>query len=425
MTDNKLRITVNISRAVFELKSHIKQQAKPHAAMLFAPLPSNTKDKTVPTEPFTSAYFKHPIDNERVAVFNAVWQRLGEPGYWWNAEEKSAIAQACRDAKPRAVFERTPTDITTISNSKNNETLSPLCRHVVDKICTEPGDISPAWAKHAIATLGEGAYAEIIAIIILLMPIDLLCTYTETALMPLPSPQAGEPSRCYPENLRDNGAWIRQSSEAINNPELVNVSRAISILPKDNELRRALVDAMYMEGHSFFDTHWERKAVPRYLLEIVATRTSAINECFYCATGHTAIFNIVAKAENTNADLSLLIDNNHTDNTAIDLLLQVTESANRDRHITQEHSAALLKQFNAQGLTEIYSTIAIFNGLNRTSDPSGVPLEDVLLAAMGNKIDQLGLQQFAGHARVKRPGLFRRLLILLSFKLRRLLGAGQ
>lgn len=375
---------------------------------------------------FTADHFSYPVDAGRIDIFNAIWQRLAEPGYWWNAEEKQAIAQACRDARPKAIFERDQRDITTLSNKRENGNLSELTLHVVDKICTEPGNISPTWAQHAISELGEGAYAEIIGIIILLLPVDLLCHYLGAELMPLPSPQTGEPSREYPLDLRDNGAWIRQTATAIDNPELVNVSRAISIVPRENELRRALVDAMYMEGHSFFDTRWERKAVSRRQLEIVATRTSAINECFYCATGHTAIFNIVAKAEKSDTELSYLVDDS-TENSDADteLLLQTTETANRDRAQCQQQHPALQQRFGERGLVEIYSTIAIFNGLNRTSDPSGVPLEDVLLAAMGNKIEELGLQQFNGHQLVQRPGPLKRLQILISFKLRKLMGAGQ
>lgn len=380
----------------------------------------------MPAPIFTAEHFSIAVNSERLDTFNQVWQRLSEPGYWWTASERQAIASACRASKPRNMLDRDKTVIRQLSNTPSAAALlSPLCLHVVDKISANPGDISTDWAQYAIDELGEGAYAEIIGVIILLLPIDLFCRYLGSPLMALPTPKPGPASKIYPDDLRDNGAWIRQAATAINNPELVNVSRAISIIPKENELRRALVDALYMEGHSFFATTWENKSISRQQLEIIATRTSAINKCFYCATGHSAIFDIVAKANHNSQALSLLVSDSENTDSITSLLLEITESINRDPDSAPAFHQQILQHFDPQGLIEIFSTIAIFNGLNRTSDPSGVPLEDVLVAAMGDKIDRLGLDSFNGHTLVTRPGSIKRLIILVSFKLRKILGGKQ
>ncbi|MGB0894323.1 MAG: alkylhydroperoxidase-related (seleno)protein [Parashewanella sp.] len=375
---------------------------------------------------FNKEFFPISIDDAKLTVFNRIWNRLAQAGYWWDASEKNAIAQVIREAKPRPVYDRKRKSVAELVQTSTTGVLSPLTIDTVERIVTESGQLNSEWAREVIEHLGEGAYAELIGITILLLPIDLFSRYLGVKPMPLPTPLAGEPSCEYPENLRDNGAWIRQTKQAIDDKNLVNVSRAISILPIENGLRRDLVEAMYMEGHSFFDKVWGNKALSRPQLEILATKTSMINECFYCANGHAAILDIVAKKVGQKSDLNFL--NNASINNAIPqsgLLLDLAEQINRDPESAIQFHGQLTTAFGEKGLIEVLATIAIFNGLNRTSDPSGVPMEEVLLAVMGKKIDQLALSSYQGVNYIRIPKGLERIKILLAFAWRRLWKAGQ
>ncbi|RLV57707.1 hypothetical protein D5018_21115 [Parashewanella curva] len=375
---------------------------------------------------FHKESFSVLIDEAKLTMFNRIWERIAQPGYWWDATEKNAIAQVIRAAKPRPVYDRKRKSITELLQAPTTGILSPLTIDTIERIVTESGQLNTEWAKEVIEHLGEGAYAELIGITILLLPVDLFCRFLGVVPMPLPTPIVGEPTRQYPENLRDNGAWIRQTQEAIDDPNLVNVSRAISILPIENGLRRDLVETMYMEGHSFFDKIWKNKALSRPQLEILATKTSMINQCFYCANGHAAILDIVAKKAGQKSDLNLL--NNASIESAIPqstLLLEVTEQINREPESAIQFHKPLTQIFGEKGMLEVLATIAIFNGLNRTSDPAGVPMEEVLLAVMGKKIDELALSEFQGVNYIRVPKGLERIKILLAFAWRRLWKAGQ
>ncbi|WP_133406768.1 alkylhydroperoxidase-related (seleno)protein [Parashewanella tropica] len=375
---------------------------------------------------FHNDFFPLTIDEAKLTMFNRIWNRLAQPGYWWNATEKHAIAKVIRKARPLPVYDRKRKSVSELAQTPTTDVLSPLTIDTIERIVTESGQLNTEWAMEVIENLGEGVYAELIAITILLLPIDLFCRFLDVAPMPLPTPLEGEPTRQLPENLRDNGAWIRQTQEAIDDQNLVNVSRAISILPIENGLRRDLVEAMYMEGHSFFDKIWKNKALSRPQLEILATKTSMINECFYCANGHAAILDIVAKKAGQKSDLNLL--NNASIESAIPqstLLLEVAEQINREPESAIQFHEQLNKEFGEKGLIEVLATVAIFNGLNRTSDPTGVPMEEVLLAVMGKKIDQLSLSGYQGVNYIRVPKGLERIKILLAFAWRRLWKAGQ
>lgn len=377
---------------------------------------------------FELSSFPYVVSPAIIEQCNAVWQRLSEPGHWWNAQQKQAIVEVIRQAKPREVWAGPRTPVAELSHA-GDLVSSPLVVDTIERLVTESGQLDKAWCQQVCKELGEGAYVELIAWVILVLPIDRFCCYLGRELQPLPEPKAGEASAQYPANLVDNGAWVKQTAEAVADMNLVNVSRAISMCPQENYLRRELVEAFYMEGHSFFDKVWKNKALSRPQLEIAATRTSVINGCFYCAHGHTMILDMAAKALQQKVSLAAA-QGQQVDETGVEqgaLILAFTEIANREPEQAAAQMPDLITALGERGAIELAATIAIFNGLNRTSDPTGVPMEETLMAygRLGNKTESLGLADMAGINNTVRPSLLRSVWVLFNFQLRRLFGGGQ
>lgn len=380
-------------------------------------------------EVFSPSSFPHFVTAEIPKQFDRIWHRLSQAGYWWDAKQRIAIANACREAKLRPVYDRERPKVSELEHDIVPGKISPLVIDTVERISTESGALDKSWCLSVCERMGEGAYAEIIAIVILALPIDRFCLYVGRPLAPWPVPEEGEPSRSYPEDMVDNGAWIRQTASAVANKELVNVSRAVSQCPIENDLRRELVDVLYMEGHSFFDKVWSRKSLSRTQLEVAATRTSVINQCFYCAHGHTMILDMAAKETGDKVNLESPQTGSAV-NVGVEhgeLILEYTELANREPDTAYAAYANLEQTLGERGAMELAAVVAIFNGLNRTSDPSGVPMEETLMAygRIGNKTQVLGLDKMPGINNTQRPGLLPSVWILIKFQLRRLLGAGQ
>ena len=143
---------------------------------------------------------------------------------------------------------------------------------------TDAGRITPEWAQQAVELLGPGRYTELVAVIVLVVPIDLFCALLGRSLAPLPVPEIGEPSREIPTGLGEGGAFVPWMVDGWVGP---NVARALSYVPGDNQTRMQLVSSMYASNDDFLSLVWKHRALARSQVKLLAARTSALNECFY------------------------------------------------------------------------------------------------------------------------------------------------
>ena len=226
--------------------------------------------------PFDSSTFHYPVPKPILTAFDAVWKRLGETGEWWNGAARIAIAVAARDflsqgrgqdIRPLAELDTTPHPL-----------ISPLATEITRRVTTESGSITPEWGHEAVRLLGPGRYAELVAILVLLVPVDRMCTLLGRPFEELPSPEAGEPAGKIPSGLGDGGAFVPWAVDGWVGP---NVARALSYVPRDTQARMELVSAMYAGSETFVSLTWHHRSLSRPQVELLAARTSSLNECFY------------------------------------------------------------------------------------------------------------------------------------------------
>jgi hypothetical protein len=118
----------------------------------------------------------------------------------------------------------------------------------------------------------------LVAVVVVLMPVDLFCVLLDRPLQDFPNPVPGEPSQMIPSGLGEGGAFVPWQVDGWVGP---NVARALSYVPDDNKTRMDLVSSMYAGGEDFVSLVWEHRALTRPQVELLAARTSALNECFY------------------------------------------------------------------------------------------------------------------------------------------------
>ena len=204
------------------------------------------------------------------------WTGLGAPGTWWTGSERLAIVEAIRAAEPLPIGTPVP-DLRSLP-AKPDPVLSPVVTEVARRVAVDAGRIDAAWAAVAIEALGPGRYTELVALAVTTVPIDLLCRLLGADPPPLPAAEGGEPSRIVPPGVADGEAFVPWVVEGWMGP---NVARALSYVPADNVVRMRLVQAMYADEAQFARLVWEERALCRPQVELLAARTSAINECFY------------------------------------------------------------------------------------------------------------------------------------------------
>jgi len=226
---------------------------------------------------FNDKTFDHNVPENLLDAFNSCWERIAEPGEWWTGKERIAILEEVRKDRE----EDHPGVRSSLADLSDNPSpiISPLVCEIVRKVTSNAHEIDDKWAKEAIAHIGEGKYSELVSLVVNIVPIDVFCLLLGRPVVSLPVPKNGKPSELIPDGLDDGGAFVPWRTENWVGP---NVARALSFVPKDNAMRMKLVESMYAGSDKFISMIWDDKEpLDRSQVEIIAARTSSINECFY------------------------------------------------------------------------------------------------------------------------------------------------
>ena len=226
---------------------------------------------------FNKETFDQNVPEAMIESFNACWERIAEPGEWWTGKERIAIVEEVRKARDNAPSKNTQS-LSDLS-IEASPVISRLVTEIVWKVTNNAHEIKEKWAKEAIALIGEGKYSELVSLVVNIVPVDIFCLLLGRPVVSLPVPKNGKPTKSVPEGLSDGGAFLPWHTENWVGP---NVARALSFVPKDNALRMKLVESMYAGADKFISMIWDdNEPLSRSQVEIIAARTSSINECFY------------------------------------------------------------------------------------------------------------------------------------------------
>ena len=226
---------------------------------------------------FTSETFGVEVPAHQLAAFEAAWEWLAQPGGSWSAAQKLAIVEVARAAAPRPVYDRRPATIDHLATGVGpGAALSPLVIDTVERVADEAGAITREWALEVIGELGDVAYAELVAVIATFVPIDLACRLLGREIEPLPTPDPGDATGERADDTIDIGAFLPAAAGFGG----ANVAKSLSIAPTANLMRLGVVRALY-SGDRFGVLRWDDGALNRPQVELIAARTSALNECFY------------------------------------------------------------------------------------------------------------------------------------------------
>ena len=215
------------------------------------------------------------IEDARQTVRDA----MAQPGDWLTSEQRLAAWRAVRDSSSNELDQQrrqalSPNTIDGVHAATKE--LSASAMEVVHRTASDPGRLTRAWADEHISELGEETYTELVGVTAIVSVLDRFDRAMGRPEQPLPQPTAGEPARVRPDDVGNIGAWVSQTT----GPTKANVSRTLSLVPVTNQAWRQLVDTHYSHGAEFMNLQWEFP-LSRPQAELVATRSTALNECFY------------------------------------------------------------------------------------------------------------------------------------------------
>jgi len=198
------------------------------------------------------------------------WDALAQAGAFWSDVDRIEIANQARAA-------RTQRKELAFNRTYPATQLTAQALDATRKIAADAGKIDRAWASQHVASLGAGAYAELVSIVAAVSAIDAFCEALGRTHEPLPSPNGGSCHAAQAEGASDIGGYLPM----VDPWEGPNVSRALSLVPSANQLFMNNVRSMYGgNGGGFNDMMWDGP-LSRPQAELLAARVSSINECFY------------------------------------------------------------------------------------------------------------------------------------------------
>lgn len=204
---------------------------------------------------------------------------LTAPGDWLTAEQRRAAwleVRAARtdelDARRRAALSPNAVEG---AHAATDELAAPAVE-VLHRVTTDPGRLTRSWADEQIATLGEEVYTELVGVAAIAATVDTFHRALGRPEVDIGPATPGTPARLRPDGVGDVGAWVSQTT----GPTVANVSRTLSLVPVTNAAWRELVTSHYSRGAEFMNMSWDA-ALSRPQTELVATRTTGLNECFY------------------------------------------------------------------------------------------------------------------------------------------------
>ena len=219
-----------------------------------------------------------PVRDDLVQAHLATIDGWASPGNWWSATERLAMVGQVR--KARAADELPPwARPSTVEGLVDPDT--PLPAAAVDavwRLTNHPGTLTAEWYAETIeAGLTPEQYVELVGVVATANCIDVFATAIGVEAAPLPNPAEGEPDRAVVDGVAVSTHWVPTAPV-----RGANVGKALTSVPVAAEAWRRLSDAQYVPPEALLnDLTWSRGALDRMQVELLAARTSLLNECFY------------------------------------------------------------------------------------------------------------------------------------------------
>ena len=238
----------------------------------------------------------YPVRPDLVEAYRAAWADIAQPGSWWTGPQRVAIAHEVRKARSCALCAERKAALSPFAVGGDHDThalLPPPAVDTIHRLTTDASRLTKSWLDGLERDgLSNGAYVELLGVVVAVTSIDAFHDALGTPLEPLPIAIDGDPTSYRPEGLVDQGAWVPMlSGRAARGPEAdlydglpiaANVIAAMSLVPDAVRLLKTLSIAQYLPFADVANPAAAgNRAISRAQIELVAGRVSALNECFY------------------------------------------------------------------------------------------------------------------------------------------------
>ncbi len=239
-----------------------------------------------------------PVRQDLEDALNAAWLRLGGPGTWWTGQERLDIVAEARNAAACPFCRQCKQALSPFSEDGEHEHLVRLRAPVIDaihRVMNDSARLTPSWYERTIESgLSEPAYVEAVAVVVTAVAVDTFHRGMGLPVPELPPAQPGDASRVLPPAARKRFSWVptvppKEAGEALKNvwwPDgneqyVPRIHQALSLVTEEVIAFRNFAETLYLPSGAIMDFTSSSRAISRPQIELLAARTSALNECFY------------------------------------------------------------------------------------------------------------------------------------------------
>ncbi len=219
---------------------------------------------------------------------------IRSPGSWLTGAERRALAEESRAALACGLCRARKEALSPEHATGTHDAVTDLPEALVDlahRVRTDSGRLTRSGFEKTLASgVAVEVYVEAVGIIAFVAGVDAFCRALGTPPFTLPDPLPGEPDRHRPAGTRSDVAWVpmllpedASGPEADlypNLPMVPNIAKALSLVPAHARLLQAWTASHYVDLKHLSNPTVGRD-LDRLQIELVASRVSAINECFY------------------------------------------------------------------------------------------------------------------------------------------------
>jgi hypothetical protein len=201
-----------------------------------------------------------PVRSDVVFAYRSVWHHLAGPGPTLTGEQRVAMLAAARN--------RTA-EVLALDLGR-----STAWGVLIDTLYHEPRLVDGPMVRAAADIDGDATTVEAIALVSILSSVDGTHRGLGIELEPLPEPRPGPPTGEIAEGLKRRRLHVPAPPGPI--------PFTLDLLPGEGAAFQSLFGSQYMTGMEMaLDTFRRRPGLDRAQIEVVSSRTSMHNECFY------------------------------------------------------------------------------------------------------------------------------------------------
>lgn len=206
-----------------------------------------------------------PVADSTVEAHDETRRAFARPGAWWDGADRLRIVVETRNAA------EAPTSSAVQGEHADGGDLPPIAVEAIHGIRNDSGRLTRRWFDDLIDMgLQPEAYVELVSVAASSVIVDTFAQGIGRPLPELPEPEPGVPNFERSDDVVDAGAWLPIKREGH-----ANILRSLGLVPSALKLFFDTFNpSYYMRPNAAF-------SISRPQVELVASRVSAVNECFY------------------------------------------------------------------------------------------------------------------------------------------------